>query len=343
MITVGVTTYNIDKYLSQFFDSLFNQSFKDFEVIVVDDNSSDNTLNIIKDYKQKYSDKFQYLQTDKNLGSPAHTRNKILDSFTINGEYIIFLDGDDILEYNFLEKLFNNLIENNSDIAVCGFERFDDETGKVYSKEMVNFKYKSLERKDFDDSLCFINASLWNKLIRYKCIKNIRFKYVRGPEDSLFMIETYQNINKISFVNDILIHYRVRYNSVVNASLETVYKYSEYLLEEKELYKKLNNLDFDILVLFVFIHFGISLCYRLFLDEKTDMNKHLLWTRKYLDDEFPQWKNLKYLHLFYCLKNHGIKGLGLSICSFLYKINMFKLFLISYSFVIKTFKVDIKW
>lgn len=56
-ISVAVTTYNIDKYLSEFFDSLFNQTFKDFEVLVVDDNSSDNTLNIIKDYKRKYSDK----------------------------------------------------------------------------------------------------------------------------------------------------------------------------------------------------------------------------------------------------------------------------------------------
>lgn len=343
MITVGVTTYNIDKYLPEFFESLFNQTFKEFEVLVVDDNSSDNTLNIIKNYKEKYSNKFYYLQTEYNLGSPSYTRNKILDSFTINGEYIIFLDGDDILEYNFLEKLFNNLIQNNSDMSVCGFERFDDETKKVYSKEMINFKHKSLDRKYFDDSLCFINASLWNKLIKYNCIKNIRFKDVRGPEDSLFMIEVYQNINKISFVNECLIHYRIRYNSVVNASLDTVYKYSKFLIEEKKLYKKLNNLNFDILVLFCFIHLGISLSYRLFLNGKTDINKHILWTRKYLDEEFPEWRKLKYLSLFYQLKNNGLKGMGLCFCRFLYKINMFKLFLTSYSFIINTFKIDIKW
>lgn len=342
-ITVGVTTCNIDKYLSEFFDSLFNQTFKDFEVIVIDDNSTDNTLNIIKNYKENYSDKFYYLQTLKNLGSPSYTRNKILDSSKISGEYIIFLDGDDILEYDFLEKLFNNLTENNSDMSICGFERFDDKTKKVYSKEMVNFKYKYLEKKDFDDSLCFINVSLWNKLIRYSCIKDIRFKDVRGPEDSLFMIEAYQNINKISFVNDILIHYRVRYNSVVNASLDTVYKYGEFLKQEKELYKKQNNLDFDILVLFSFIHLGISLSYRLFLHRKTDMNKHILWTRKYFDDEFPSWRRLKYLSLIYQLKNNGIKGFGVCMCSFLYKINCFKLFLRIYSFVINTFKIDIKW
>ena len=283
------------------------------------------------------------MQTEKNLGSPSYTRNKILDSFTINGEYIIFLDGDDILEYNFLEKLFNNLIYNKSDMSVCGFERFDDETNKVYSKEMINFKYKSLDKKDFNDSLCFINVSLWNKLIRYSCIKDIRFKDVRGPEDSLFMIEAYQNINKISFVNDILIHYRVRYNSVVNASLDTVYKYSEFLKDEKYLYKKLNNLDFDILALFSFIHLGISLSYRLFLNGETDIDKHLLWVRKYFDEEFPNLRNLKYLSLFYQLKNNGIKGVGLCICHFLYKINCFKIFLTIYSFVINTFKIDIKW
>ena len=343
MLTVGITTYNIDKYISEFLDSLLSQTYQDFEVIIVDDNSTDDTINIIKDYQLKYPEKLEYIIMETNSGAPSYTRNIILNSNKINGEYIIFLDGDDILEKYFLERLYCNILENDADISICGFERFDDKTYKVYSKEMINFKHKIISKENFDDSLCYINASLWNKLIRYECIKDIRFKHVRGPEDSLFMIELYQNINKISFVNEILIHYRVRYNSAVNVSLETVYKYSEFLFDEKKLYIEKNNVSFDILVLFAFIHLGISLPYRLYLGKKVNINRHIKWTKKYFNNTFPDWKNLKYTSFIYAVTNNGLKGFGLWVCRLLYKLNMFKLFLVIYSFLIKTLKIDIKW
>ena len=342
MITVGITTFNVEKYLPQFLDSLFLQSYQDFEIIIVDDCSTDNTLSILEEYKNKYlSKKIEIISMDENSGAPSYTRNKILDCGKVNGDYLIFLDGDDYLEKDFLQKLYSNIIENNSDISICGFDRFDDETNKIYSKEMINLKYNYLIKNDFDDRLCFINASLWNKLIKYDCIKNIRFKDVRGPEDSLFTIELYQYINSISFINEILIHYRVRYNSVVNASLETVHKYSNYLLEIKKIYESNDRLD--VLVLYAFIHLGLSLTFRLYNNKNVDIDKHLLWTRDYFDANFENWRKLKYLNLFYAFSKHGIKGLGLWVCRLLYKLNMFKLFLIIYSTMIDKLKIDIKW
>lgn len=101
MLTVGITTYNIDKYISEFLDSLLSQTYQDFEVIIVDDKSTDDTINIIKDYQLKYPEKLEYIIMETNSGAPSYTRNIILNSNKINGEYIIFLDGDDILEKYF--------------------------------------------------------------------------------------------------------------------------------------------------------------------------------------------------------------------------------------------------
>lgn len=345
MITVIVTTYNTEKYIARCLDSLINQTFQDFDIIIVDDCSKDNTQKIILEYADKFIEKIKYVFMPQNTGAPANTRNKALESGLITGKYIIFLDGDDDIENNFLEKLFITAENNEADITFCGYERFDAETLKVYCKEMTNNKYQYLEKKDFNDDLAFFNTAFWNKLIRYDFIKDFRFKNVCGVDDPLFMIDIYQYTKKLAFTNDILIRYRVYNSSTINVHLvlDEMKKFRYELVNIKQDYLKNNLIDIDILTLFVFIHIGISMPFRVYRNKLCNINEYIKLTKKYFDDNFSNWKNLKYLNLYYAFSKHGIKGLGLWGCRLLYKVGMFKLFLMFYLFLINRLNIDIKW
>ena len=114
LISVIVPVYNIEKYLPRCIDSILDQTYKNWEAIFVNDGSTDNSLKILEEYKK--SDGRIKIIDKKNAGSGA-ARNDGIE--TSKGKYIAFLDSDDWYEEDFLEKLYNNLIENSSDVSMC--------------------------------------------------------------------------------------------------------------------------------------------------------------------------------------------------------------------------------
>ena len=207
-LSIVVAVYNLEKYLPRCLDALVNQTLEDIEILCVDDGSTDSAPKIIDEYAQKYPDKVKAFH--KPNGGEFTTRNYGLERAT--GEYVTFVDTDDYVESNWAEKLYNAAKENDADIAVCGFERIDLDTGKVVSKNMTNFgnTVKTLDSKD--DFQLFINPAPWNKIYKLDKVKEIRFLPFRGFNDMLFLLTSYTKINKVAFVPDILYHYFLRYD-----------------------------------------------------------------------------------------------------------------------------------
>lgn len=340
-LSIVAAVYNLEDYLPRCLDSLVNQTLEEIEIICVDDGSTDSAPQIIDDYAKKYPDKVKAFH--KPNGGEFTTRNYGLERAT--GEYVTFVDTDDYVESNWAEKLYKAAKENNADMAVCGFERIDLDTGKVVSKNMTNFGYTVKEINNKDDFMVFINPAPWNKIYRLEMVKEQRFLNFRGFNDMIFLASSYTKVKKIAFVPDVLYHYFLRYDSQIhNVNNQDVENFKKYLLELKELYIKENKYDEMkyILDLMAFIHLGTSVMYRASYDKTINIREMLKETIRYLDDNFSTWRKSPYLRFSYSIKR-GVTHVGLWGISKLYKYNMPMLYIKVYRFMIDKLKIDIKF
>ena len=135
-VSIIIPVYNVEKYLRQCLDTVINQTFKDIEIICVNNGSFDNSLQIIKEYQQK-DERIILINLTQNKGV-SNARNEGIKS--AKGNYIAFVDADDCLEDKYIEKL----LEVHADIAVCSFYK------KYWFKSEKNIitKEKSLKTKD---------------------------------------------------------------------------------------------------------------------------------------------------------------------------------------------------
>ena len=214
MVSIIVPVYNCEKYLRQCIDSLLNQSYRDLEIICVDDGSTDDSLNILHEYSDRDSRIIILNKINDGKGA-AGARNLGLESAT--GEYVIFLDSDDFFEPDMIEKMVSAAEENNADIVLCRAERFDDRTGKrERDYEGINFKLL-LEQpvfsyKDCKDTIFQIaDWIVWNKLFRRELItaNNLRFESIPISDDQYIPALGLVLAERITSVDEVFVHYRV--------------------------------------------------------------------------------------------------------------------------------------
>lgn len=136
MISIVTPTHNCEKYISKTIESILNQTYKDFELIIIDDFSSDGTLQIINSYKDP---RIKIIKNKKNMGA-AYCRNKGIE--LSNGDYIAFLDGDDIWDPLKLEKQLKFMINNNYGFSCTNYYVMNDNivTKKVISPRRITHK-----------------------------------------------------------------------------------------------------------------------------------------------------------------------------------------------------------
>lgn len=213
-ITVIIPIYNTEKYIKMCLESVKKQTYKNLEIILVNDGSIDKSEEICKSYIEK-DKRFTYYVTE-NYGV-SHARNFGLDKAT--GEYIMFIDSDDWLEENMIEKLYNKLVEKKCDIAICdyfiNFKNNQCEHNQLKEEIIINEKKIMLE---FLFKPEMYGGYLWNKLIRKDIIKNIRFnENIKIEEDVEFLCRVIENVNCIVYVpKEKLYHYVKRNESAVN-------------------------------------------------------------------------------------------------------------------------------
>lgn len=125
MISVIIPIYNVEKYLRQCLESVINQNYREYEVILVNDGSTDSSKKIAIEFCEKYNNiKF----IDKVNGGLSSARNAGLE--VANGEYIVFIDSDDYIRSDYLEKLYQSISQNDSDISICNLVKVYEKKGE---------------------------------------------------------------------------------------------------------------------------------------------------------------------------------------------------------------------
>lgn len=339
-ITVAVTTHNLEWYICTCIEEILGQSFPSYEIVVYDDCSTDRTRELLEELQAGASDRIKVILGKTPLKSPAKARNAILDSGLVCGKYIVFLDGDDNIEFDFLEKLYTAAQEHQAEIALCAYDRFEEETGHVLCREMRSFP-RLIQFPPEGDILAFINGSLWNKLILVECIGSTRLPEFKVGEDLSFQLALYNKCRRIACVDKPLIHYRVRASSVIsNMSEETIYQFARELIRLKE--EAAVSWFRDTIEVVTFIHIGISMPLRVYGTPDADMSRLLRWISEYFRDEFHWFRGQRLLRLP-ALLQHGIKGLGLWGAKLCYRFHCFQVFLWLYQVVVKVLHIEIKF
>ena len=230
-VSIIVAAYNIEDYIERCLNSIINQSFKDLEIIVVNDGSTDKTLEKI----QKMADKdSRIIIIDKENGGVNSARNIGLRKAV--GKYILFVDGDDWLELDAIQKLYENIEIRNLDLLLYNaYEAYDNEKKEMYtfSKNISSNYVKEL-------LLSNIAPSIWCKFIKKDCIQNIKLPTNTGyGEDLVVVCDLFSENIKIGTLNECLYNYYQRSNSVTNnISLKILDLDKTFVLIKKLLVKK---------------------------------------------------------------------------------------------------------
>lgn len=338
-ISIIMPCYNSEKYLEKTLDTVCKQTFKDYELICVNDGSTDNTIHILNKYAKKYEN--IKVISKENAGGTVAALHGLKH---ISGDYVCIIDNDDYLSPNYLEELFNSINKYNADMAVCAFQREDFETRKVYSKEMIRKDGIYYLNEDYG-LLLEINTSLWNKIFKKDIILELLNFNINsiGLGDMTLMAYMYKKINKIAFNSKILYFYQVRMGSDINSmksdAIDNIY---DNLIRIKDSYKRDCKERLDILDAYAFLHLGVSLMYRIYRTKNADFNKILKDNTEKMDKYFSHWRKNKYYSLKYVLL-HKMRNLKLHICSIFYKLHLFRFFISMYDFITTKLKFDIKW
>lgn len=211
LITIIIPVYNGEKYLNKCLDSIINQTYKNLEIIIVNDGSTDNTKKICDEYIKK--DNRIKVINKKNEGVSA-ARNDGIEASA--GKYISFVDADDFIEKEFAEKMLDILIKYDAKYVTCGYKRvYDDHTEFVNNdlSEMVVTKDEYIKKLlNVQNGYGFVHM----KLIEKDILKNVRFnKELKVGEDALFNIMLCENVDKVVIYNNPLYNYYFNSNSVV--------------------------------------------------------------------------------------------------------------------------------
>lgn len=242
-ISIIVPVYNVSEYINQCIESLINQTFKDIEIIVIDDCGQDNS--IIKVKKLAKTDKRIKIIYNKTNQGLAEARNIGLKHVT--SEYVGFLDSDDWVAPNFYEKLYKDIKQYNADIAIGNVLYYRKEQYSL-SNEFVgqwNFRKSkkiitSPKEKQFNIYAC----ACWNKLYKTSLFKDYNLKYPKGLKIEDVPITTITTIlaKKIVLVKDAILYYRQREGSIMKCAKKNrvpfdifkIYEYTDTLLSNIE-------------------------------------------------------------------------------------------------------------
>ena len=214
-ISVIIPVFNSLKWLEKCVTSVLNQTYKNLEIILVDDGSTDGSEKLCDDYAKK--DKRVVVVHQKNGGLSA-ARNTGLEK--ASGDFVAFADSDDYLETNMLEKLHSSLLEKEADIVICGFV-MEDESGKEYADT------PALENKTFSSAEALELLTLprqdrfvvaWNKLYKKELFKFTRFPVGKIHEDQWVAHKLFFTASKVATIQDELYHYVIHASSIMQAS-----------------------------------------------------------------------------------------------------------------------------
>ena len=235
-VSVIVPVYNTKDYLHRCLDSLLNQTIDDLEVILVNDGSTDDSVEILKEYVNKAPHRFVLIE--KENGGQATARNLGIKSAT--GQYIGFVDSDDKVDIHMFEEMYNLAVSDDYDMVECHYHYIQETEDGI--KELAT-RGNIRQYKNQKDMFIDPQASPWNKLFKREVIINNNIVFPEGViyEDTSFYIKSIPYVKKSAYLDKKFVYYYLRGNSTMNANkskkVGDIFKVIEDYLE---FYKKNN-------------------------------------------------------------------------------------------------------
>ena len=229
LISIVIPIYNVENYLRQCLDSIVAQTYQNFECLLINDGSPDNSADICREYVSKDS-RFRYFE--KENGGVSSARNLGIEHS--KGEYITFIDSDDWVDSDYLEVLYTTLLEEGADIAVSTYKQFnmDDNCYYVHSYQR-GYEKRIFERYQLIEELPVLErydqsyGLTLGKIISKNALGIIRFnEYTALCEDMEFWYKLYLVSNKIIYINKDTYNYR-KYENASLKHIDAKNKYSD--------------------------------------------------------------------------------------------------------------------
>lgn len=239
MISIIVPIYNVEQYLRKCLDSIKKQTYKDFEVILVDDGSPDNSASICEEYVSKDS-RFKLVR--KKNGGVSSARNAGIENS--NGEYLTFVDPDDWIDEHYLERLYNLKVEHNADVSAVAIMNFSDEQGFYKVETCAPEGIHEYSGPEFTRMMNRSKKQLGNYQVAKLYDKHLLPKnmYPEGKtyEDALTLPYLFYNVGKVVYSSEYLYFYLMRPDSIVHRQylncdhIEALIKLEEFAEEKRD-------------------------------------------------------------------------------------------------------------
>lgn len=203
LVSVIVPLYNAEKYIEETMESILNQTYKNIEIVIVDDGSKDRSSSIVKNLKKKYPEQIKYILQENQGVSVA--RNTGIEN--ASGEYISFLDSDDLWHPTKIEKQITSMQKNNMNACYCGYMNFYEETGERV-ENTTNF-VKGNMTKAFLTHQVFAQTSTWIFKKSIVMDHNIRFTPGCSWGEDLEFLFKLMSVTNVCYVDEYLTYYRI--------------------------------------------------------------------------------------------------------------------------------------
>lgn len=287
-----VPVYNVEAYLEKCISSILVQNFREYEIIIVNDGTQDNSGKIAETFAEKYPEKIVYIQQEnKGLGSARNTGIR-----HAKGEYLLFVDSDDYIAPDTLQKVYDRIVKEQADLLLFDFYRVSEQyemLSRNYGcfREKVEFTFESCP------AILFDNPSVWNKLYHRSLFTDygIVFPDRVWYEDLRTTAKIYTKAKKIVYFKEPLYYYCQRESSIMHTKDCTKYlqivEAMEDLLQyfkDQGLYEKYRE-ELEFLTAYQVLFFAVVQVNK--IDVSSEVQKKL---KKYVIEKFPDYRKNAY-------------------------------------------------
>lgn len=300
VFSIIVPIYNSERYLKECIDSILNQTYDNFEIILVDDGSTDKSPKICDEYKSLYKEKIEVIHKKNEGQLPSRIRGLEL----AKGEYIYYIDSDDTIETNLLNDANNIINSYKPDIVLLNFQYTNDQ-GKVIEINNDNINNGYIEKEAICDFVIKEKISpLWRKIFKKDLLdKDIDFKryyHIKNGEDLIQSLPIFFKAKSFYYLNKPYYNYRINPNSItkqysINRITSTI-----YVMEEVKKYIELLGYDFDYRLIEFYNHYFETIWKDLF-------NYFFYCKNTIIEDD------LSFLHSGFIKHKHWLKQIKLSL------------------------------
>ena len=305
-VSVIVPCYNSSSYIDRCVDSLVNQTLEDIEIILIDDKSTDDTLEKLKNYESLYPDKVVVVSLDTNKGL-GNARNVGIEYSS--GEYIGFVDSDDYVEKDMYLSMYDLGYNNGYSVVSCDY--------------ILEYPDKSiLNNGKLDEKNLYTNIDTMacNKIYNAGWLKNTHPSFAVGLkyDDVLFTYQYVPYIFSIGYINKAFYHYAIRSDSLLNDRTIAVQDIYDILLQLRDYYKKRRiYINYYEEIEYLFINYILNISYKRACKIFNKKDRYFVLEKGWilLNSLYPKWKKNKYLN--------NINGLYFRMMNkFFYKFNV---------------------